>query len=106
MASIRGDKAKSQCLKELLLGWENDPGKRNVFGLMEIEPELVRSGFQAEVFGNFPSLFISPVYTQVCEHRYILKPSSPNPLLPKGEGAPELAGSLTESSTPLLRVEG
>lgn len=37
---------------DLLLGWESDPDKRNVFGLMEVEPELVRSGIRLRQFGQ------------------------------------------------------
>lgn len=37
---------------DLLLGWESDPSKRNVFGLMEAEPELVRGGIRLRQFGQ------------------------------------------------------
>lgn len=37
---------------DLLLGWESDPGKRNVFGLMDVEPALVRSGIRLRQFGQ------------------------------------------------------
>ncbi|MEM9153125.1 MAG: nickel-dependent hydrogenase large subunit, partial [Cyanobacteria bacterium P01_F01_bin.3] len=31
---------------DLLLGWESDPKQRNVFGLIDVEPELVRGGIR------------------------------------------------------------
>ncbi len=37
---------------DLLLGWEADPAKRNVFGLMEAEPELARRGIRLRSFGQ------------------------------------------------------
>jgi len=37
---------------DLLLGWESDPSKRNVFGLMEVEPALARGGIRLRQFGQ------------------------------------------------------
>ena len=37
---------------DLLLGWDSDPTKRNVFGLMTAEPELARSGIRLRQFGQ------------------------------------------------------
>ncbi len=37
---------------DLLLGWESDPGKRNVFGLMDVDPGMVRSGIRLRQFGQ------------------------------------------------------
>jgi NAD-reducing hydrogenase large subunit len=35
-----------------LLGWESDPAKRNVFGLIEANPELARAGIRLRQFGQ------------------------------------------------------
>ncbi len=37
---------------DFLLGWESDPAKRNVFGLMAADPELARSGIRLRQFGQ------------------------------------------------------
>ncbi|MEO1401773.1 MAG: Ni/Fe hydrogenase subunit alpha [Cyanobacteria bacterium J06635_1] len=37
---------------DLLLGWESDPARRNVFGLMAVEPELARGGIRLRQFGQ------------------------------------------------------
>lgn len=37
---------------DLLLGWDADPGVRNVFGLMDAEPELARRGIKLRQFGQ------------------------------------------------------
>src|SRR5450755_5013905 len=37
---------------DLLLGWDSDPAKRNVFGLIESHPELARSGIRLRQFGQ------------------------------------------------------
>lgn len=37
---------------DLLLGWDADPATRNVFGLMERYPELVRDGIELRAFGQ------------------------------------------------------
>ncbi len=37
---------------DFLLGWDSDPTKRNVFGLMAAEPELARSGIRLRQFGQ------------------------------------------------------
>jgi NAD-reducing hydrogenase large subunit len=37
---------------DFLLGWECDPAKRNVFGLMAADPELARSGIRLRQFGQ------------------------------------------------------
>jgi NAD-reducing hydrogenase large subunit len=38
---------------DLLLGFDADPAMRNVFGLMEAEPELARRGIRLRGFGQF-----------------------------------------------------
>ena len=37
---------------DFLLGWESDPSKRNVFGLMAADPELARAGIRLRQFGQ------------------------------------------------------
>src|SRR5436305_3716780 len=37
---------------DLLLGWDSDPAKRNVFGLMATHPELARAGIRLRQFGQ------------------------------------------------------
>ncbi len=37
---------------DLLLGWNADPAKRNVFGLIAAEPELARAGIRLRQFGQ------------------------------------------------------
>ena len=37
---------------DLLLGWDADPGTRNVFGLIDAEPELARGGIRLRSFGQ------------------------------------------------------
>jgi NAD-reducing hydrogenase large subunit len=37
---------------DFLLGWESDPSKRNIFGLMAAEPELARAGIRLRQFGQ------------------------------------------------------
>ncbi|MFN9923634.1 MAG: Ni/Fe hydrogenase subunit alpha [Cyanobacteriota bacterium] len=37
---------------DFLLGWESDPARRNVFGLMAAEPELARAGIRLRQFGQ------------------------------------------------------
>jgi len=37
---------------DLLLGWECDPARRNLFGLMEADPELARAGIRLRQFGQ------------------------------------------------------
>jgi NAD-reducing hydrogenase large subunit len=37
---------------DLLLGWDSDPVKRNVFGLIAAEPELARAGIRLRQFGQ------------------------------------------------------
>jgi NAD-reducing hydrogenase large subunit len=37
---------------DLLLGWNSDPAKRNVFGLIEKAPELARGGIRLRQFGQ------------------------------------------------------
>ncbi|MFO7630802.1 MAG: Ni/Fe hydrogenase subunit alpha, partial [Prochlorococcaceae cyanobacterium] len=37
---------------DFLLGWESDPAKRNVFGLMAADPELARAGIRLRQFGQ------------------------------------------------------
>ncbi len=37
---------------DLLLGWDSDPAKRNVFGLMSAEPDLARGGIRLRQFGQ------------------------------------------------------
>jgi NAD-reducing hydrogenase large subunit len=37
---------------DLLLGWESDPAKRNVFGLIESHPELARGGIRLRQLGQ------------------------------------------------------
>jgi len=37
---------------DFLLGWESDPARRNVFGLMATDPELARAGIRLRQFGQ------------------------------------------------------
>ena len=37
---------------DFLLGWESDPAKRNVFGLIETNPDLARAGIRLRQFGQ------------------------------------------------------
>ena len=37
---------------DLLLGWDSDPAKRNVFGLIAADPELARGGIRLRQFGQ------------------------------------------------------
>jgi len=37
---------------DLLLGWDSDPAKRNVFGLIEAHPELARGGIRLRQLGQ------------------------------------------------------
>jgi NAD-reducing hydrogenase large subunit len=37
---------------DFLLGWDSDPERRNVFGLMAAEPELARAGIRLRQFGQ------------------------------------------------------
>ena len=37
---------------DLLLGWDGDPAKRNVFGLIAADPELARAGIRLRQFGQ------------------------------------------------------
>jgi NAD-reducing hydrogenase large subunit len=37
---------------DLLLGWESDPAKRNVFGLIHAQPELARGGIRLRQLGQ------------------------------------------------------
>jgi NAD-reducing hydrogenase large subunit len=37
---------------DLLLGWECDPARRNLFGLMAADPELARAGIRLRQFGQ------------------------------------------------------
>src|SRR4051812_31775135 len=37
---------------DLLLGWDADPAKRNLFGLIAAEPEFARSGIRLRQFGQ------------------------------------------------------
>ncbi len=37
---------------DFLLGWDNDPAKRNLFGLMAADPDLARSGIRLRQFGQ------------------------------------------------------
>src|SRR4051812_23361415 len=37
---------------DLLLGWESDPASRNVFGLMNVAPEMARGGIRLRQFGQ------------------------------------------------------
>ena len=37
---------------DFLLGWESDPARRNVFGLMAADPELARAGIRLRQFGQ------------------------------------------------------
>ena len=37
---------------DLLLGWDSDPAKRNIFGLIAAEPELARGGIRLRQFGQ------------------------------------------------------
>jgi NAD-reducing hydrogenase large subunit len=37
---------------DFLLGWDSDPAKRNVFGLMEADKELARGGIRLRQFGQ------------------------------------------------------
>jgi NAD-reducing hydrogenase large subunit len=37
---------------DLLLGWDSDPARRNLFGLMAAEPDLARAGIRLRQFGQ------------------------------------------------------
>lgn len=37
---------------DFLLGWESDPARRNLFGLMAADPELARAGIRLRQFGQ------------------------------------------------------
>ncbi len=37
---------------DFLLGWDSDPAKRNLFGLMAADPDLARSGIRLRQFGQ------------------------------------------------------
>ena len=37
---------------DFLLGWESDPARRNIFGLMAADPELARAGIRLRQFGQ------------------------------------------------------
>ena len=37
---------------DFLLGWESDPARRNVFGLMAADPDLARAGIRLRQFGQ------------------------------------------------------
>lgn len=37
---------------DFLLGWESDPARRNVFGLMAANPDLARAGIRLRQFGQ------------------------------------------------------
>lgn len=37
---------------DFLLGWDSDPAKRNVFGLIESDPDLARAGIRLRQFGQ------------------------------------------------------
>ncbi|NEP40386.1 MAG: Ni/Fe hydrogenase subunit alpha, partial [Okeania sp. SIO2H7] len=37
---------------DFLLGWDSDPAKRNIFGLMEENPDLARAGIRLRQFGQ------------------------------------------------------
>jgi Coenzyme F420-reducing hydrogenase, alpha subunit len=37
---------------DFLLGWDSDPAKRNVFGLMAADPDLARAGIRLRQFGQ------------------------------------------------------
>src|SRR6516162_378826 len=37
---------------DLLLGWDSDPAKRNLFGLIAAEPEFARGGIRLRQFGQ------------------------------------------------------
>jgi len=37
---------------DFLLGWDSDPARRNLFGLMAAEPELARAGIRLRQFGQ------------------------------------------------------
>lgn len=37
---------------DFLIGWDSDPAKRNVFGLIESDPDLARSGIRLRQFGQ------------------------------------------------------
>ena len=37
---------------DFLLGWDSDPAKRNVFGLIEANPDLARAGIRLRQFGQ------------------------------------------------------
>ncbi len=37
---------------DLLLGWDEDPAKRNIFGLVERYPEIARDGIRLRAFGQ------------------------------------------------------
>jgi NAD-reducing hydrogenase large subunit len=37
---------------DFLLGWDSDPAKRNVFGLIAADPDLARAGIRLRQFGQ------------------------------------------------------
>jgi NAD-reducing hydrogenase large subunit len=37
---------------DFLLGWDSDPAKRNIFGLIAADPELARGGIRLRQFGQ------------------------------------------------------
>ena len=37
---------------DFLLGWDSDPAKRNIFGLIAVDPDLARSGIRLRSFGQ------------------------------------------------------
>ncbi|HQW34890.1 MAG TPA: nickel-dependent hydrogenase large subunit, partial [Thermoflexales bacterium] len=37
---------------DFLLGWDSDPAKRNVFGLIQANPDLARAGIRLRQFGQ------------------------------------------------------
>ena len=47
-AQLLSPRARLICL----LGFDSDPAKRNVFGLMQVEPELARGGIRLRQFGQ------------------------------------------------------
>jgi NAD-reducing hydrogenase large subunit len=37
---------------DFLLGWESDPAKRNIFGLIAADPDLAQAGIRLRQFGQ------------------------------------------------------
>ena len=37
---------------DLMLGWESDPATRNIFGLIQVDPDLARAGIRLRQFGQ------------------------------------------------------